>query len=86
MNSNVTPDIRSFILKWVTPKLDEVGVELNNISDTHDLYEIGALDSFDVVELMTAIEEQTGLKANINTADDEKFVISIKSLTQAFTV
>ena len=77
-------DVKAIIIDWLQPKLVEVGSNLESISESQDLYELGAVDSFEFVELVAKIEEKTGIRANLDTIGDKRFVMSIKFLTQAF--
>ena len=77
-------DVKAIIIDWLQPKLVEVGSNLESISESQDLYELGAVDSFNFVELVAKIEEKTGIRANLDTIGDKRFVMSIKFLTQAF--
>ena len=77
-------DVKAIIIDWLQPKLVEVGSNLESVSESQDLYELGAVDSLDFVELVYKIEEKTGIRANLDTFGDKRFVMSIKFLTQAF--
>ena len=77
-------DVKAIIIDWLQPKLVEVGSNLESVSESQDLYELGAVDSFDFVELVAKIEEKTGIRPNLDTIGDKRFVMSIKFLTQAF--
>ena len=77
-------DVKAIIIDWLQPKLVDVGSNLESVSDSQDLYELGAVDSFDFVELVAKIEEKTGIRANLDTIGDKRFVMSIEFLTQAF--
>ena len=77
-------DVKAIIIDWLQPKLVEVGSNLESVSESQDLYELGAVDSLDFVELVYKIEKKTGIRANLDTFGDKRFVMSIKFLTQAF--
>ena len=77
-------DVKAIIFDWLQPKLVEVGSNLESVSESQDLYELGAVDSLDFVELVYKIEKKTGIRANLDTFGDKKFAMSIEFLTQAF--
>ena len=77
-------DVKAIIIDWLQPKLVDVGSNLESVSESQDLYELGAVDSFDFVELVAKIEEKTGIRANLDTIGDKSFVMSIEILTQVF--
>ena len=77
-------DVKAIIIDWLQPKLVEVGSNLESVSESQDLYELGAVDSLDFVELVYKIEKKTGIRANLDTFSDKRFAMSIEFLTQAF--
>lgn len=75
---------RDIVLDWLSPKLSVVGLDIADIGENQDLYELGAVDSFDIVEFVATVEEATDLKANFDAFSDTRFVLSISTLSRLF--
>ena len=73
------------VLELLGPKLVDAQIEPHQISAYEDLYEKGVLDSYDVVELLSAIAERTGIDADIGSANvDDGFTLSVNSISKLF--
>ena len=78
-------ELRSMILELLAPKFAGVQLEAGQISPDEDLYEIGVVDSYDVVELLSEITQKTGIEADIGNASDVgKYILSVNSLSRLF--
>lgn len=77
-------EIRDLILEFCEDKFTAVGVSSGEINDNSDLYELGVLDSFGIIELLAAIENRTGLIGNPSSDDSSGAVVSLASMCKAF--
>ena len=77
-------EVRSHILDFLKPRLDQAGMAPDQIADDSDLFAMGVLDSFDVVALFADVEETFGIEAELAGSEDEDFRLSIDWLCRAF--
>jgi len=77
--------LREMILELLQPKLADAQVKASLMSLDDDLYELGIVDSYDVVELLSEITEKTGIEVDFGNAEDgDKFTLSVNSLSDLF--
>tara|TARA_B100000686_G_C16332092_1_gene733641 strand:- start:322 stop:570 length:249 start_codon:yes stop_codon:yes gene_type:complete len=76
--------LRSLIETQIEEKCKAVGADYTEIADNTNLYSEGIIDSFDVVEILTAIEEETGISADMTEDEGAEFVISINWFLERF--
>ncbi len=78
-------EIRNFVIECLKQRQENTGLKIEEIADDEDLYELGAIDSYDVVDILSQIEKETGIAANLNESDEESFVLSIRWFVLAFS-
>ena len=78
-------EIRNFVIECLKQRQENTGLKIEEISDDEDLYELGAIDSYDVIDILSQIERETGIAANLNESDEESFVLSIRWFVLAFS-
>ena len=66
-------DVREIILDIIEPKIVKAGLDKKNISNETDLLITGILDSFDFIDLVCAVEDNTGLTVDFTRADSKSF-------------
>ena len=85
MNTDSIELIQVMVLELLKPKLADAQVKECTISLDDDLYELGIVDSYDVVELLSDITEKTGTEVDLSDIDSsKKFILSINSLSALF--
>ena len=85
MNTDSIELIQVMVLELLKPKLADAQVKECTISLDDDLYELGIVDSYDVVELLSDITEKTGTEVDFSDLDSsKKFILSINSLSALF--
>ncbi|MGI9316420.1 MAG: phosphopantetheine-binding protein [bacterium] len=67
--------IRDFLLHRFESKLDELGFTASDVPDEFDLLEEGVIDSFGVIEMITALEEEFEVEVDFEDLDPEKFTV-----------
>lgn len=76
--------IRDLVGTLVAEKCRAVDVSFNEVTNQTNLYNEGIVDSFDVVEMLTVIEEKTGIPAYMSDDDGVGFVVSIDWFVERF--
>jgi lipopolysaccharide O-acetyltransferase len=64
-------DVRDVVLQHVEPGLRALGMEAHEVGDNVDLLEAGLIDSFGLLELISRIEEQFGVKLDFDDLDPD---------------
>lgn len=65
-----TPDaIRAFVLEELAEALADAGLDPAAFGDDLDLVESGLLDSFGLLEILTAVEDRFGLEVDFEALD-----------------
>ena len=68
-------DVRAFVLGRHESLLLVQGLTPNDVPDDFDLREHGMIDSFGVLELIGAIEEQFGITIDFEDLDPEEMTV-----------
>ncbi|MBL95465.1 MAG: hypothetical protein CFH06_01942 [Alphaproteobacteria bacterium MarineAlpha3_Bin5] len=80
--------ISKLIRMCLAPKFETCGVDPDTIGNDADLFALGVLDSFGLIELLCEIEETTGLDANlvpeVEETPEAAITPSIDKLASAF--
>jgi acyl carrier protein len=83
-------DAINVLIKDILSKnLEQAGVSVDEIDDDEDLYASGILDSYGLVDLLSEVEQKTGLEAEWHMAipdgasTDSPLVISVNGLSRA---
>jgi len=77
-------ELRSLVLKLLTPKFDRAGIDVDGFDLDTDLYESGIIDSFDLVELLADVEDATGLTARLTVdVDTNVLTLSINRIVRS---
>ena len=78
-------EIKKLIEKCLKERIVNIGLKFEKISDDDDLYELGAIDSYDVVDILSQIEKETGIAAQFDESGQDNFVLSINWFMSAFS-
>ena len=74
--SQVSPDeVRRFVLEQVDEPVRALGHEPADLPDDFDLHRAGVIDSFGILELITALEERFDLEIDYEDLDPEELTI-----------
>lgn len=74
--SPVSPDeVRRFVLERVDEPIRALGHEPAELPDDFDLHRAGVIDSFGILELITALEDRFGLEIDYEDLDPEELTI-----------
>ena len=66
-------DVREIVLDIIEPKIVKAGLDKKNLSNETDLLTTGILDSFDFIDLVSAVEDNTGLTVDFTQVDSKSF-------------
>ncbi|HYI38520.1 MAG TPA: acyl carrier protein [Thermoleophilaceae bacterium] len=72
MSKVSTEEIRSFVLQELDEPLRALGHEPGELPDEFDLHESGVIDSFGILELITALEDRFSLEIDYENLDPEE--------------
>ena len=75
--------IENIVIKKITKNLESIGSNIESITQDTDLLRTGIIDSMEFIELLTEIEEKTGVSIE-NLLEEEELIISIKWFLQKF--
>jgi len=67
--------VRAFILDELGEPLHRLGFSAEQVSDDFDLHDSGVIDSFGLIELISAIEERFDLQVDFEELDPEKLTL-----------
>ena len=67
--------VREFLLDRFSDPLAANGVEPQDVSDDYDLLVEGVVDSFGILEMITAMEEHFGIQLDYEDLDPESLTI-----------
>jgi acyl carrier protein len=68
-------DIRQFILAQLQEPLDQAGFAGQELPDDFDLQDNGIIDSFGLIELISAVEEEFQLEIDFEPLDPEELTV-----------
>jgi acyl carrier protein len=72
------------IRQQIEPLALRAGIEPKTININTDLFALGVLDSFDVVTVLVALEENLGFAPVFLDDSDDDFTMSIKWIAEGF--
>ena len=75
MNKPTPEEVRQFLLNKYSGPIKAVGLEQTAVPDDFDLLTNGIVDSFGILEMITAIEEQFNLQLDMANLDAEQLTI-----------
>ena len=67
------PGLRRTVLDILSPKLALLGMGADEIDGDVSMIELGIVDSFGFLELILAVERETGIQADLADLDPEEF-------------
>jgi acyl carrier protein len=74
--SDLTPDrVRQFLLTRYSRAIEEIGIDPTQVPDTFDFLLSGVIDSFGILEMVTAIEDEFRIQLDMATLDAEQITI-----------
>ncbi len=68
-------EVRRFVLAELDDQLRALDLDPQQIPDSFDLHESGVVDSFGILELITALEERFSLEIDYEQLDPEELTI-----------
>jgi acyl carrier protein len=75
MSSIGAEDVRGFLLSRLQDSLSAKGLEPADVPDDFDLLTEGVIDSFGILEMISALEEEYGLEIDYEELDPEELTI-----------
>ena len=75
MNKPTPGQVREFLLGKYSEPIKALGLEQTVVPDDFDLLTNGVVDSFGILEMITAIEEQFNLQLDMANLDAEQLTI-----------
>ncbi|MBP6391448.1 MAG: acyl carrier protein [Flavobacteriales bacterium] len=76
-------EIRATIRTRLAPRLAEMGLSQEDVTDSMNLTQTGVLDSFALMELLSQVEQELGAELDFDTLTPEEFT-SLRGLGAAF--
>jgi acyl carrier protein len=73
--------LRATVLEALAPRLRAVNMAPDDLADDVDLFEAAIIDSFDFLDLISAIEEKSGISVEFAEMDDDS-IATIKGLIE----
>jgi len=61
--------VRRIIMDFIKPDLERLGLQAEQVNDDTDLMAEGIIDSFGFLDLVSAVEESTGLSLDLGGLD-----------------
>ena len=68
-------EVRSFLLARFADSLSAQGIEASAVADDFDLLSRGVIDSLGILEMISAVEEEFGLKLDLEELDPEQLTL-----------
>lgn len=76
MISESVENVRSFLISYLSNKIESEGKELeNNLPDDYDLLLNGVIDSTGLLELILSLEEHFGVSIDFEELDAEEITV-----------
>lgn len=75
MNSVTSDDVKKFILNHFTSTLEANGLSPNELNEDFDLLKAGVIDSFGVIEMISAVETHFGITVDFEAMDPDGLTI-----------
>jgi acyl carrier protein len=74
--NDITPDrIRAFLLSRYADKIKGLGLDVTTVPDTFDFLQTGTIDSFGVLEMVSALESAFNMELDMAQLDAEKMTV-----------
>ena len=73
MSNYTFEEIRNIIISFIEPKLIKSDFDKNKLTDETDLLKDGILDSFDFIDLVVYIEDQTHISVDLSQLNFDIF-------------
>lgn len=73
MSNYTFEELRNIIISFIEPKLIKSGFDKNKLIDSTDLLGEGILDSFDFIDLVVYIEDQTNISVDLSQLNFDIF-------------
>ena len=73
MSNYTFEEIRNIIISFIEPKLIRSDFDKNKLTDETDLLKDGILDSFDFIDLVVYIEDQTNISVDLSQLNFDIF-------------
>jgi acyl carrier protein len=67
--------VRASIVEELEAPLRQLGFEADQVADDFDLHDSGVIDSFGLIELISAIEERFGLEVDFEQLEPEQLTV-----------
>lgn len=86
MNEPNSSHLKGLIRKHLSPFFEQAGITPETVGDEDNLYARGILDSYGTVEILVAIEDETGISADLERSadDDEILTLTISRIASFF--
>jgi acyl carrier protein len=72
VSSTSPEEIRTFVIESLGEPLADAGIPVADVGDDFDLVASGLVDSFGLLEILTAVEGRFGVEVDFEALDPEK--------------
>ncbi len=75
MNSLTPEKVRQFLVTKYAGAMTAMGVNPGNVADDFDFLVSGVIDSFGVLEMISAVEDEFAIQLDMETLDAEQMTV-----------
>ena len=79
-------ELREMVLDAIAHKIDAAGLNRQEFDDSIDLLQSGLIDSFDFLDLISEIEQRSGIEIDLAKLDENNFTTLRGFMTKALGV
>ena len=73
--------VRTAVFKLLGPKLEDAGLSEHTLDESKSLIELGVIDSFTFVEILTTLQDELGAEIDFMELDPDDFA-SVEGLVR----
>ena len=73
MTTHGYKELREMVIEIVGSKIERAGLDNRTLDDDIDLLQSGLIDSFEFLDLISAIEEQSGITIDLGAMEESDF-------------
>ncbi len=75
MNGLTPEKVRQFLLNKYAGAISATGADSGNVSDDFDFLVSGVIDSFGILEMISAVEDEFAIQLDMETLDAEQMTV-----------
>ncbi len=73
MTTHGFKELREMVIEIIGSKIGRAGLDKETLDDDIDLLQSGLIDSFEFLDLISAIEEQSGITIDLGAMEESDF-------------